>query len=179
VLRVLDFLCEDSDGVDTIQLVLQHLDLLTGEERQLFQFFLVLLWPAADISKVLLQLLFGLLDPIKKRFFDEDLARVQDKTFTFAKGVHRMNHSLLVGAFKGVWGNHTFDLLSKTERHEFWNDQLHAAAESDSKIDSKDLTIGCVNQEVFKMTITDADQVRCDREDCHRFDELVLDCDER
>ena len=55
---------------------------------------------------------------------------------------------------------------------------MYSTSESYSKIYAKDFTVCCIHQEILEMPITDADQVRGNRESCHALDELILYRDE-
>lgn len=77
-----------------------------------------------------------------------------------------------------MWGNDAFDLLGQSKWHELWRCKIDAAAKRDAEVDPEYLTVGRVDQEVLQVSVANADEVRCDREDSDALDELVLDRDE-
>lgn len=75
--------------------------------------------------------------------------------------------------------NYSFNLLSQPERNQLRYRQMHSTSERNTKVNSKDLAISGVYQEVLQMSVSDSQQVGGCREDTHTLDELVLDSDKR
>ena len=78
-----------------------------------------------------------------------------------------MNHRLLIGTLKWMWSDYAFNLLSQTEWHQLRHGQLHSTSKSDAKVDTKHFSICGVDEEVFKMAVTNSNQVRSYRESGH------------
>ena len=143
----LKLLRHDLRWMNTIQFVLYHFDLFLRIESQLFfSFFVIHVGCYGRRLIIPLSLhFFGLFDPVKERFFDEDLAGVQDQVLALAQGAHCVNHGLFVGTFERVRCNDSFYLLREPEWHQLRHSQLHSTAERNAEINAKHLTVCCVN----------------------------------
>ena len=75
-------------------------------------------------------------------------------------------------------GYHALDLLREAERHQLRDAQLEAWAESDTEVNTKDLTVWGVYQEILQMAITDTYEVRGDTEGGEGFYKLVFNGEE-